>query len=255
MLWIRSLVFTTLLFVTTITFGVLVLVSALLPLSIEQRYVIPRSWGLFETWLAKVVCGIGYVIEGRENLPDVPFVSLWKHSSAWETMAQMFVVPPAAWLLKREVLWIPVVGWAVKTYRPIAINRGAGHSAVNQAVKQGRERLAAGMGVIVYPEGTRMPPGQTRRYGVSGALLATDTGAPVVPIAHNSGYLWRRRSLYKHPGTIYVVIGEPIDPRGLDAREVNERAQRWIEATIAEIIQRPGGRPHQGRTSSGTSTT
>jgi 1-acyl-sn-glycerol-3-phosphate acyltransferase len=243
MQWVRSILFTTLLFFGTMAFGVVVLVSALLPLSPAQRYVIPRQWGLFHTWLAQVVCGLDYVIEGRENLPDRPFVSLWKHSSAWETLAQMFVVPHASWLLKREVLWIPIVGWAVKTYQPIAIDRSAGHSAVNQVVRQGRERLAAGLGVIVYPEGTRMPPGQTRKYGVSGALLAVETGAPVVPIAHNSGYLWRRRSLLKRRGTIYVVIGPPIDPTGLDARAVNERAQRWIEATIAEIIERPGGQP------------
>jgi 1-acyl-sn-glycerol-3-phosphate acyltransferase len=241
--WIRSLVFTSLLFVTTIAFGVAVLASALMPLGIEQRYVIPRAWGRFETWLAKVICGIDYVVEGQENLPGVPFVSLWKHSSAWETMAQMFVVPTAAWLLKREVIWIPIVGWAVSTYRPIAINRRAGHTAVNQVVKQGRERLAAGMGVIVYPEGTRVAPGQTRKYGISGALLAVETGAPIVPIAHNSGYLWRRRSLLKQAGTIYVVIGKPIDTRGLDPREVNERAQQWMEATIAEIVTRPGGKP------------
>jgi 1-acyl-sn-glycerol-3-phosphate acyltransferase len=243
MRWVRSLLFTSLLFVTTLAFGVVVLLSALLPLSIEQRYVIPRYWGLFECWLAKVVCGMNYVVEGRENLPDVPFISLWKHSTAWETMAQMFVVPTAAWLLKREVLWIPIVGWAVSTYKPIAINRSAGHSAVNQVVKQGRERLAAGMGVIVYPEGTRVAPGQSRKYGVSGALLAVETGAPVVPIAHNSGYLWPRRSLLKKAGTIYVVIGKPIDPTGLDAREINRRAQEWIEATIAQIVTRPGGKP------------
>jgi len=241
--WIRSLLFTTLLFASTMAFGVVVLASALLPLTIEQRYVIPRTWGRFETWLAKVICGIDYVIEGQENLPQEPFISLWKHSSAWETMAQMFVVPTASWLLKREVLWIPVVGWAVSTYKPIAINRSAGHSAVNQVVRQGTERLAAGMGVIVYPEGTRVAPGQTRKYGISGALLAVETGTPVVPIAHNSGYLWRRRSLFKNKGTIYVVIGKSIDPRGLDARQVNERAQQWIEATIAEIITRPGGKP------------
>jgi 1-acyl-sn-glycerol-3-phosphate acyltransferase len=99
------------------------------------------------------------------------------------------------------------------------------------------------MGVIVYPEGTRVAPGQSRKYGVSGALLAVETGAPVVPIAHNSGYLWPRRSLLKKSGTIYVVIGKPIDPTGLDAREVNRRAQEWIEATIAEIVTRPGGKP------------
>jgi len=240
--WIRSLVYTTMLFAGTIAFGVAVLISALLPLTIEQRYVIPRNWGLFHTWLAKAICGLGYVVEGQENLPQGPFVSLWKHSSTWDTLAQMFVVPPAAWLLKREVTWIPIIGWAVSTYKPIAINRNARSSAVNQVVKQGKERLAAGMGVIVYPEGTRVAAGQTRKYGVSGALLAREAGVPVVPIAHNSAYLWPRRSPLKKKGTIYVVIGKPIDPSGMDPREINERAQQWVEATIAELIQRPGGR-------------
>jgi 1-acyl-sn-glycerol-3-phosphate acyltransferase len=158
-------------------------------------------------------------------------------------MAQMFVVPPASWLLKREVTWIPLVGWAVTTFKPISINRSAGHSAVNQVVAQGRERLKSGMGVIVYPEGTRMPPGQTRKYGISGALLATQTGAPVVPIAHNSGYFWRRRSILKKPGVIRVVIGLPIDTTGMDPRAVNAQAQEWIEAKIAEIVAQPGGKP------------
>jgi 1-acyl-sn-glycerol-3-phosphate acyltransferase len=243
MQFVRSLVFTILLFLTTAIFGVVVLMAALLPLSIEQRYAIPRTWGRFLTWLAGVVCGLTYVVEGRENLPKVPFISLWKHSSAWDTLAQMFVVPTASWLLKREILWIPIVGWAVKVYRPIAINRSAGHSAVNQVVSQGRERLAAGMGVIVYPEGTRVPPGQTRKYGVSGALLATQTGTPVVPIAHNSGYFWSRRSILKRPGTIRVVIGPPIDPAGMEPREINQRAQQWIESKIAEIVAGPGGKP------------
>jgi 1-acyl-sn-glycerol-3-phosphate acyltransferase len=243
MQWLRSLLFTALLFLVTAVFGVIVLLAMLLPLSLEQRYAIPRTWGRLLTGLAGVICGLDYVIEGRENLPSRPFISLWKHSSAWETMAQMFVVPPASWLLKREVIWIPVVGWAVRMYRPIAINRSAGHSAVNQVVAQGRERLASGMGVIVYPEGTRVAPGQTRKYGISGALLACETGAPIVPIAHNSGYFWRRRGLLKKPGTIRVVIGPPIDPQGLTPREVNERAQKWIEATVAEIVARPGGQP------------
>jgi 1-acyl-sn-glycerol-3-phosphate acyltransferase len=240
---IRSLVYTTLMVLFTGVFGVIVLISALMPLTIEQRYVIPRTWGRFLTWLAGAICGLDYVIEGEENLPQQPFISLWKHSSTWDTMAQMFVVPTASWLLKREVIWIPIVGWAVSTYKPIAINRSAGHAAVNQVVKQGRERLAAGMGVVVYPEGTRMAPGQTRKYGISGALLATQTGAPVVPIAHNSGYFWKRRSIMKKAGTIRVVIGPPIDPTGMDPRQLNEQVQQWIEAKIAEIVARPGGKP------------
>ena len=240
---VRSLIYTLLLFLTTLVFGFIVLVGAALPLSLEQRYAIPRAWGRSLLWMLKVICRLDYVIEGQENLPKEPFISLWKHSSSWETMAQMFVVPPAAWLLKREVTWIPVIGWAVSTYKPIAINRRAGHSAVNQVVKQGRERLAAGMGVIVYPEGTRVAAGQTRKYGISGALLATQTGAPIVPIAHNSGYFWPRRSLMKKAGTIRVMIGPPIDTRGLEPREINERAQRWIEGEIARIVAQPGGKP------------
>jgi len=243
MQYVRSFVYLLLFVAITAVFGVIVLASALLPLSIHQRYVIPRRWGLLLTWLAGVVCGLKYTVEGQENLPKEPFISLWKHSSTWDTFAQMFVVPPASWLLKREVVWIPIVGWAVKTYRPIAINRRAGHSAVNQVVSQGRERLKSGLGVVVYPEGTRVAPGQTRKYGISGALLATETGAPIVPIAHNSGYFWPRHSILKKPGVIRVVIGPAIDTRGLTAREVNERAQQWIEAKVAEIVAAPGGKP------------
>lgn len=243
MQYARSLIYFVLFVAITAVFGVIVLLSALLPLSIHRRYVVPRAWGLTLTWLAGAVCGLRYTVEGRENLPQQPFVSLWKHSSTWDTFAQMFVVPPASWLLKREVTWIPIVGWAVRTCQPIAINRSAGHSAVNQVVAQGRERLKAGLGVVVYPEGTRVAPGQTRKYGISGALLATETGAPVVPIAHNSGYFWPRHSMLKKPGVIRVVIGPAIDPKGLTPREVNERAQQWIEAKVAEIVAQPGGRP------------
>lgn len=243
MQWVRSVIFTALLFIVTTIFAVFVLIGAMLPLSLRQRYAIPRTWGRLLTWLAGVVCGLHYTVEGQENLPDRPFISLWKHSSSWETLAQMFVVPPASWLLKREVIWIPVVGWAARTFKPIAINRSAGHSAVNQVVAQGKERLAAGLGVIVYPEGTRVLPGQTRKYGVSGALLACETGAPIVPIAHNSGLFWRRRSLLKRPGTIRVVIGPPIDPTGLTPRQVNERAQKWIETKVAELVSATAGLP------------
>lgn len=236
-----SLLFTLLLFLTTAVAGVVVLACAWLP--IHTRYAIPRIWARFLLAMLKILCRLDYTVEGREHLPKEPFVSMWKHSSTWDTIAQMLIVPPAAWIVKREVVWIPIVGWAVATFRPIAINRSAGGSAVKQVVAQGRERFAEGLGVLIYPEGTRMAPGETRKYGLSGALLASQTGRLVVPIAHNSGYFWRRRGLLKRPGTIRLVIGPPIDPAGLDPREINERARRWIEATVAEIVARPGGRP------------
>jgi 1-acyl-sn-glycerol-3-phosphate acyltransferase len=193
---------------------VIVLIGAMLPLSLEQRYAIPRTWGLLLTWLAGVVCGLRYTIEGREKPARSPFISLWKHSSAWETMAQMFVVPPASWLLKREVLWIPIVGWAVRTYKPIAINRSAGHAAVNQVVAQGRERLASGMGVIVYPEGTRVTPGASRKYG---SVAHCSRARPARPWCRS-----RTRQAISGAGAAAekaghdrVVIGPAIDPAGL----------------------------------------
>lgn len=240
---IRSFAFTCLLIAVTFVFAWVVLIAAAIPMSAQARYRIPVAWGRTLTWLCGIVVGLKYEVEGQENLPSVPFVSLWKHSSTWEVFAQMFVVPPASWSLKAELLKAPLLGWAVACYQPIGINRKAGASAVKEMVAQGRERLAAGLGVIVYPEGTRVMPGETRKYGISGALLATETGAPVVPIAHNAGYFWPRHSLLKKPGMVRVSIGPPIDPQGLTPREVNERAQQWIEAKIAEIVAQPGGQP------------
>src|SRR4029079_18342776 len=145
-----------------------------------------------------------------------------------------------AWLLKREILWVPLLGWAIARFRPIAIDRKAGGTAVNQVVTQGRERLSAGLGVIIYPEGTRVAPGETRRFGMSGALLASQSGAPLVPIAHDSGYYWRRRGLLKRAGTIRVVIGPPVDPRGLEPRESNERTKHCVDSTVAELARQHG---------------
>ena len=174
-------------------------------------------------WLAKILCGLDWVVEGRENIPrEGAHISMWKHTSAWETMAQMVVMPPQAWVLKREILWIPLVGWATWMLKCIAIDRGAGHRAVNQVLDQGRDRLAAGIWVLIFPEGTRMAPGETRKYGVSGALLASQSGVKIVPVAHNAGDFWPRRGLLKKPGLIRVVIG-PAD-RGRRARAA--RAQR-----------------------------
>ena len=129
----------------------------------------------------------------------------------------MVLFPRQVWVLKRELLWIPVVGWGMRQLHAIAIDRKAGHSAVSQVVEQGKQRLAEGDWVMIFPEGTRMPIGETRRYGVSGTLLAQETGRLIVPVAHNAGFYWPRRGLMKKPGTVRVVIGRavrPARPRG-----------------------------------------
>jgi 1-acyl-sn-glycerol-3-phosphate acyltransferase len=233
MQWLGSLLFTTYLFVSTLFYAVFVLAVSWLPDS--RLYGVAQFWARNQLWVLKKLCGLSYTVEGLENIPAGNHISMWKHSSAWETIAQMVVFPPQSWVLKRELMWIPVVGWAMRSMRPIAIDRNAGASAVNQVVSQGKERLAEGRWILVFPEGTRMPPGETRRYGVSGALLGARTGRLVVPVAHNAGFFWQRRGLLKRAGVIRVVVGPPIATEGRDPRSINDEVQAWIESTVARL--------------------
>jgi 1-acyl-sn-glycerol-3-phosphate acyltransferase len=175
------------------------------------------------------------VVEGRERIPPGNHIVMSNHTSAWETVAQFLIFPPQVWVLKRELLWIPFVGWGLKRLRPIAINRGEGHRAVNQVVDQGKARLRDGLWIIIFPEGTRVIAGETRRFGVSGALLAVASGKMLVPLSHNAGSFWARRGWVKKPGTIRVIIGEPIDSAGKNPRELNEEVRQAIEAGLARI--------------------
>lgn len=233
MQWLASLVFTTFLFLSTAVFAVAVMASCVLPY--RWRYAIARAWAQTQLTAVKVLCGLDYVVEGREHIPPGNHISMWKHSSAWETIAQMVIFPPQAWVLKREILWIPIVGWGTWLMRPIAIDRKARSSAVNQVVQQGKERLASGMWILIFPEGTRVPIGQQRRYGISGGLLASQTGKLIVPVAHDAGRYWARRGLLKKRGTVRVVIGPPIHTAGRDAREITEDVRAWIDAKTAEL--------------------
>ena len=233
MQWLASLVFTAFLFLSTALYALLVVATCSLPY--RARYAIVRSWARLQLGALRVLCGLDYVVEGREHIPPGNHVSMWRHSSTWETIAQIVVFPPQAWVLKREILWIPIVGWGTRCMRPIAIDRNAGISAVNQVVQQGQERLAAGMWVLVFPEGTRVAPGQSRKYGISGALLAAASGRCIVPVAHDAGRYWRRRGLLKRRGTVRVVIGPPIQSAGREPRVIIEEVRSWIEARVAEL--------------------
>lgn len=233
MQYLRSLLFTTYLFVSTPVYAVVVL--CLFWATDEQLYRVARHWATGQLRLLKLLCRLDYTVEGGEHIPRDNHISMWKHSSSWETIAQMVIFPPQSWVLKHELMWIPIVGWATRLMKPIAIDRKAGSAAVNEVVNQGSKRLAEGRWILIFPEGTRMPPGQTRRYGVSGALLASRTGRKVIPVAHNAGYFWPRRGLVKRPGTIRVVVGPPIESAGRDPRAINEQAQAWIEATVDRI--------------------
>jgi 1-acyl-sn-glycerol-3-phosphate acyltransferase len=176
-----------------------------------------------------------FTVEGRERIPEGAHIVMSNHASAWETIAQFVIFPPHVWVLKRELLWIPFVGWGLKLLRPIAINRGEGHRAVNQVVEQGKARLEEGLWVIVFPEGTRVVAGATKKFGFSGALLATATGKLLVPLSHNAGRFWPRRGIVKKPGTVHVVIGEPITSVGKNPRQLTDEVRRAVDAGLAKI--------------------
>ncbi|MCW8948726.1 MAG: 1-acyl-sn-glycerol-3-phosphate acyltransferase, partial [Sedimenticola sp.] len=159
-----------------------------------------------------------------------------KHQSAWETMALRALLPPEqAWVLKRELMWVPFFGWAAATVQPIAINRKAGRKAAKQVIEIGIERLRQKRLVLIFPEGTRVAPGERKRYGMGGALLAEKSGVPVIPIAHNAGSFWKRRDIRKYPGIITVIVGDPIQSAGKKAAEINQEVEQWIESTMEKI--------------------
>ncbi len=231
--WAGSILFTLYLFLSVPIYGAVALLTA--PLPRRYTYRVALAWVDSVLWLLRVLCRLDYRVDGREHLPARSCIVLLKHSSAWETIAQLRIFPPQTWVLKRELIWVPVLGWVLWLLEPIAIDRRGGSSAVQQVLEQGRARLAEGLCVMIFPEGTRMPIGQTRRYGMSGALLAAAEHLPVVPVTHNAGYFWPRRGWLKKPGTIRLVIGPPIETNGVEPRVVNEQAQQWIEDTLAKL--------------------
>jgi 1-acyl-sn-glycerol-3-phosphate acyltransferase len=236
--WLGSLLFTMFLFAWTFCYAIFfVIVCTFLP--VPRRFALARFWANTLLRVLRWSCRLDYRVEGIENLPAGNHIALWKHSSSWETIAMAAILPRQVWVLKRELQWMPVVGWGIRQLRAIAIDRGSGHSAVGQVIEQGKKRLAEGFWIVIFPEGTRMPAGTTRKYGVSGALLASQTGKLIVPIAHNAGSFWPRRGLLKKSGTIRVVIGPPIEALGRDPREINAEAQQWIEGCVAALGARP----------------
>ena len=233
MVWFRSLLFQIYFYLSVSLICILIALCALFPFNL--RFALCRTWGRSMLAVGKFLCGLDYQIEGQENIPDETSVILIKHTTVFETYAQLAIFPPQTWVVKRELKWIPFFGWGLAAMRPIAIDRGAGHTAISQVIEQGKDRLGRGIWITVFPEGTRMALGQTRRYGVSGAALAREMQCPIVPVAHNAGDLWPRRGLKKEPGLIRFCIGPPIAPGDRPPKETNLIVQDWIESKMAQI--------------------
>lgn len=202
------------------------------------RYPTARSWAVINLHALRWICGVRWRVHGAENVPDEPVVVFAKHQSTWETLALVLILPPQVWVIKRELLKIPLFGWAMASVEPIAIDRSAGRAAVEQMVEQGRQRLEAGRFVIIFPEGTRVRPGQRSRYKMGGAVLAARTSRPVLPVAHNAGEFWPRHSFVKWPGCIDVVIGPPIPTQGRTPEQINRETGAAIEDMMRDISGR-----------------
>ena len=220
------------LLVTPIYAAVSLLTFPFAPLT---RYRIISSWSRLMVWLAQHLCGIRYRVIGASNIPPEPCIVLAKHESAWETLALQVVFPPQVWVIKRELLWIPFFGWGLAMLSPIAIDRRDGRRALRQTVEQGRERLAEGFSIVVFPEGTRSAPGVQGTYQPGGAWLALQTGAPVVPVAHNAGDCWPRNSFLKYPGLVTISIGPAMRPQNEKAAALTQRVATWIETETQRI--------------------
>lgn len=221
---------------SVVVWGTLCLFTA--PFPYRWRFWAVSRWCHWIGWWLKVTCGIRHEVEGTENIPREAGVVMAKHQSSWETFALELWFYPQTWVLKRELMWLPIFGWCLALLEPIAIDRSAGREAVRQVVEQGGARMRKGRWVVVFPEGTRVPAGSKGRYGKGGAVLAFRTGALVVPVAHNAGELWPKKGLRKRKGTVRVRIGKPVrasDYASSDAlmRDVEE----WIEAQMPEISE------------------
>ncbi len=219
---------------------VLIILAALLSLiffmPMAVRMGVVRIWIEYSLFCLKLFCGLGYVVEGAENIPnDDGFIVMSKHSSTWETIAIQRFFRPMIWVVKRELTWIPFFGWALKSMDAIALNRGTGRKAINQLVRESKIHMDAGRILMLFPEGTRVPPMQSKPFKIGGAIVSEQTGYPVLPISHNAGEYWPRHSWIKWPGTIRFVIGKPIEPNGRAADEIIAEVAQWITAECERI--------------------
>lgn len=234
-LGLRSIVFFLFQVLTLFIFAPLVLLS--FPFPYSTRYSFASTWAKLVIKGLSVICKLNFQVSGAENIKANGII-FCKHQSAWETFALQVIFPEQCWVLKKELLWIPLFGWALALTQPIAINRSKKSKAFRQIIEQGTQRLKSGRWVVIFPEGTRTAPGEKKKYMIGGALLAEKSGYPVIPVAHNAGEFWKKNAFIKYPGTIQVRVGEMIDSQSISPRELNQQAESWIEGQMEQIQQK-----------------
>jgi 1-acyl-sn-glycerol-3-phosphate acyltransferase len=229
----RSLIFNALFYVNITIRMIVALPTILLPYSFLHGVL--RRYASSTLWFLRVVCGTKVEWRGREKLPAGPCIVACKHQSLWETFALFMLMPDPTYVLKRELMWLPLFGWLATKARMIPIDRGSHTKALASMTAAARREAARGRQIVIFPEGTRRPPGAKPRYLPGVAFLYAELGLPCIPIALNSGLFWPRRSLRRHPGTVLAEVLDPIPP-GLEKREFLKRLQNATEEATARLV-------------------
>lgn len=233
MRFIGSLLFSLFMIITTIMIGVVLLATFFLPF--KMRSFFTTIYAKSNIIALRVFCGIKHEVKGLENIPNEPCIIFSKHQSTWETLALQLVFPAQTFIVKRELMWVPFFGWGLAMLKPVAIDRKAGRNAMEQVVKQGRERLEQGIWLVIFPEGHRYKPGTKTKYKKGAGVLAEKTGYPVIPVAHNAGEFWRKKQFVKTPGIVKMHIGQVISTKGKRAEDIVEEGRQWIESELHKI--------------------
>jgi len=219
----------------TIVWGSLsMLIAWLLPYRARFAFIV-GCWTRASLWWFKIACGVRWEVSGAKHIPNRPCIIMCRHESTWETLFLQTLFAPQATLLKRELLWIPFFGWAYWLLQPIAIDRSRPRAALRQLIKVGTDRLEEGIWVALFPEGTRMAPGQLGTFQLGGAALAAASAAPVLVVAHNAGDHWPAHNFRKRPGLIRFHIAPPLETAGKSTKQINNEAAHIMAELMASL--------------------
>ena len=241
-LWLRSLCFNAGWYAGTTLIALVGAPILLVPRRLVVRWA--QFWIRFCLWWLRLTVGLTHRIRGLEHMPAGPVIIASKHQSSWETLAYTLLFPDAAIVLKRELLFIPIVGWAMARAGNIAVERGDGASALRSLLRRSQAVINEGRSIVIFPEGTRVAIGAERPYQVGTAALYRQLKVPVVPVALNSGVFWGRRRFVKRPGVIEVEL-QPAIPPGLDRKRFMALLHKRIESATVRLVEAGGSRTNQ----------
>ena len=212
----------------------LIVISLYPFISSEKLQKVGSYWILFVLYTLKILCGVKWRVEGYSNIPKKPYIVVSNHQGQWESLFLQTLFIPSTTIIKRELLFIPLFGWALVLMKPITLNRKKKYASLKKVIKKGINKLNDNFSLILFPEGTRIAPDKgVQPFANSCGLLSIKSGVPVLPICHNSGVFWENKKFIKKPGMVVIKIGEPIT--GNSAKDITDRAYAWIKNTYEDL--------------------